>query len=60
MNLLMLRNTTVGNVLDRCALSIPVHEAGEAPTGLMVMGETGGDARLIAIGLAVEAAAQTA
>ncbi|MGE0748311.1 MAG: amidase [Rhodospirillales bacterium] len=60
MNLLMLRNTTVGNVLDRCGLSIPMHAPGEAPCGLMVMGETGGDARLIAIGLAVEAAVRIA
>jgi len=60
MNLLMLRNTTVGNVLDRCGLSIPMHTPGEAPAGLMVMGETGGDSRLIAIGLAVEAAVRAA
>ncbi|MBM3485438.1 MAG: amidase [Alphaproteobacteria bacterium] len=56
MNLRMLRNTTVGNVLDRCGLSIPAHGTGEAPVGLMVMGETGGDHRLVQIGLSVEAA----
>jgi aspartyl-tRNA(Asn)/glutamyl-tRNA(Gln) amidotransferase subunit A len=55
-NVLMLRNTTVGNFLDRCGLSIPCHRAGEAPVGLMVMGETMGDSRLLAIGQAVEAA----
>jgi aspartyl-tRNA(Asn)/glutamyl-tRNA(Gln) amidotransferase subunit A len=55
-NLLVLRNTTVGNYLDRCALSIPCHAPGEAPVGLMVMGETMGDDRLLAVGLAVEAA----
>ena len=55
-NILMLRNPTVGNFLDRCALSLPCHVAGEAPAGVMVMGETMGDARLIAIGMAVEAA----
>jgi aspartyl-tRNA(Asn)/glutamyl-tRNA(Gln) amidotransferase subunit A len=52
----MLRNTTVGNFLDRCGLSIPCHRAGEAPVGLMVVGETMGDSRLLAIGQAVEAA----
>ncbi len=55
-NFLMLRNTSVGNYLDRCALSIPCHAPGEAPVGLMAMGETMGDARLIAVGLAIEAA----
>jgi aspartyl-tRNA(Asn)/glutamyl-tRNA(Gln) amidotransferase subunit A len=55
-NLLVLRNTTVGNYLDRCALSIPCHAPGDAPVGLMVMGETMGDDRLLAVGLAVEAA----
>jgi aspartyl-tRNA(Asn)/glutamyl-tRNA(Gln) amidotransferase subunit A len=55
-NFLMLRNTSVGNYLDRCALSIPCHAPGEGPVGLMVVGETMGDARLIAVGLAIEAA----
>jgi aspartyl-tRNA(Asn)/glutamyl-tRNA(Gln) amidotransferase subunit A len=55
-NVLMLRNTTVGNFLDRCGLSIPCHRAGEAPVGLMVVGETMGDSRLLGIGQAVEAA----
>jgi len=55
-NVLMLRNTTVGNFLDRCGLSIPCHRAGEAPVGLMVVGETMGDRRLLGIGQAVEAA----
>ena len=59
-NLLVLRNTTVGNYLDRCALSIPCHARGSAPVGLMVMGETMGDDRLLAVGLAIEAALQTA
>ena len=55
-NLLVLRNTTVGNYLDRCALTIPCHAPGTAPVGLMVMGETMGDDRLLAVGLAVEGA----
>lgn len=53
-NLLMLRNTFCFNFLDRCALSIPMHRAGEAPSGLMVVGETMGDQRLLSIGLAIE------
>lgn len=55
-NLLMLRNPTAFNVLDRCALSLPCHAPGEAPGGLMVVGPTMGDARLLAVGLAIEAA----
>ncbi len=55
-NPLLLRNTTIGNFLDRCALSLPCHREGEPPVGLMVMDETGADDHLIAVGLAVEAA----
>jgi len=55
-NLLVLRNCAVGNFLDRCAISLPCHASGEAPVGLMLMGETMGDAKLFAIAAAVEAA----
>ncbi len=55
-NQLVLRNSAVGNFLDRCAISLPIHRHGEAPVGLMLMGETMGDARLLAIALAVETA----
>jgi aspartyl-tRNA(Asn)/glutamyl-tRNA(Gln) amidotransferase subunit A len=55
MNPYILRNTTVGNLLDRCALTLPCHKPGEAPVGFMVMGETGGDDRLVRVGLTVEA-----
>ena len=53
-NLLLLRNTAFGNFLDRCAISLPCHREGEAPVGLMLMGETMGDARLFAVAAAVE------
>ena len=55
-NLLQLRNTAAGNFLDRCAISLPCHRPGEAPVGLMLMGETMGDVRLFAISAGVEAA----
>ncbi|NKC32745.1 amidase [Falsiroseomonas selenitidurans] len=55
-NLLLLRNTAVANFLDRCAISLPCHRAGEAPVGFQLMGEHGGDARLFAVAQAVEAA----
>ena len=53
-NMHILRNTALGNFLDRCSISIPCHRSGEAPVGLMLMGETLGDARLFAIAAAVE------
>ena len=55
-NILMLRNTFCFNFLDRCALSVPMHRPGDPPCGLMVVGETMGDIRLLAVGQAIEAA----
>jgi aspartyl-tRNA(Asn)/glutamyl-tRNA(Gln) amidotransferase subunit A len=55
-NLLLLRNTAVGNFLDRCSISLPIHRPGEAPVGLMLTGETMADAALFATAQAVEAA----
>ncbi len=53
-NLLMLRNPTVVNFLDGCAISIPCHVPGEAPVGLMLVGRHGADHRLFSIALAME------
>ncbi|MDQ2804040.1 MAG: amidase family protein, partial [Pseudomonadota bacterium] len=55
-NALSLRNTAPFNFLDRCAISLPLTPRDEPPVGLMLAGETGGDAKLFAIALAVEAA----
>lgn len=52
----LLRNCAPFNVLDRPCLSLPCHRRGEAPVGLMLVGETMGDKRLLGIGAAVEAA----
>jgi aspartyl-tRNA(Asn)/glutamyl-tRNA(Gln) amidotransferase subunit A len=46
-NLLMLRNPTVVNLLDGCAISVPVHEHDEAPVGLMVAGLANEDAAIL-------------
>lgn len=35
-NVLLLRNTSVVNMLDGCGISIPCHAAGELPVGLML------------------------
>ncbi len=53
-NARVLRNPALVNFLDRCGISIPVHRAGEAPVGLMLIGEHGGDRKLIAVARAVE------
>jgi aspartyl-tRNA(Asn)/glutamyl-tRNA(Gln) amidotransferase subunit A len=53
-NLLMLRNPSVVNFLDRCAVSVPCHEAGSAPVGLSLVGEHGGDRSLLSLALSVE------
>ncbi|MFG1461970.1 amidase [Xanthobacter sp. DSM 24535] len=55
-NVLILRNPTVLNFLDGCALSIPCHWPGTAPVGLMIAGAAGRDSAVLAIGLAAEAA----
>ena len=55
-NALVLRNPGIANFLDRCSISIPCHRAGEAPVGLMLIGEHGADRRLLAIAAAVERA----
>ena len=52
-NLLALRNTAVGNFLDRCAISLPLPVDG-LPVGLMLMGETMGDEKLFDVAMTVE------
>ena len=53
-NMLLLRNTTVGNFLDRCGISLPCHAAGELPVGFMLMGEAMADKRILGIARSVE------
>lgn len=53
-NLLMLRNPTLINFLDGCALSLPCHRAGDAPVGLMVAGTHGQDTQILSLGAAIE------
>ena len=53
-NTLMLRNTCIVNQMDGCALSIPCHQPGEAPVGLMLTGLQMQDERILRIGLSVE------
>jgi len=53
-NLLILRNPMMFNILDCCSISIPMHRPGDAPTGLMVVGQGGTDRRTLAISQALE------
>ena len=55
-NTLLLRNPAVVNFLDGCALSVPCHDPGELPIGLMVWSSGGRDDAVLDAGLAVEAA----
>jgi aspartyl-tRNA(Asn)/glutamyl-tRNA(Gln) amidotransferase subunit A len=53
-NLLILRNPMMFNILDCCSISIPMHRPGDAPTGLMIVGQSGTDRRTLAISKAIE------
>ena len=55
-NMLLLRNTSVGNFLDRCGISLPCHAAGELPVGFMLMGEAMADRRVLAMARSVATA----
>jgi amidase/aspartyl-tRNA(Asn)/glutamyl-tRNA(Gln) amidotransferase subunit A len=51
----LLRNPSVVNFLDGCAISLPCHRAGELPVGLMLWSSALRDDSLLAAALAVEA-----
>lgn len=53
-HVIIIRNTCVANLLDRCALTIPCHERGTAPVGFTLMGENMADKRILGIGRSVE------
>ena len=53
-NALLLRNTSVVNMLDGCALSLPCHENSELPVGLMVWHEAMHDDALLNLSLQIE------
>ena len=53
-NNLLLRNTSVVNLLDGCALSLPCHVQGELPVGLMVWHGALRDDAVLNVGLQIE------
>ena len=55
-NVRILRNNGLINFLDGCAASLPCHEPGGAPVGLMVCGLAGADRHTLAVAAAIERA----
>ena len=53
-NLLGLRNTSLINFFDLCAMSLPLPRQGDLPVGLMVVARNGQDRKLFRIGAAIE------
>jgi aspartyl-tRNA(Asn)/glutamyl-tRNA(Gln) amidotransferase subunit A len=53
-NMRILRNNGLINFLDGCAASMPCHEPGAAPVGLMVCGTAGTDRHTLAVAAAIE------
>src|ERR1700686_4915183 len=53
-NLLSLRNCTLINMIDGCAISLPCHREGEVPVGLMVAASGGSDRRIFELAAGME------
>lgn len=53
-NLVMLRNASVGNLLDLCSISLPCHCDDELPVGFMMLARSGADRRLLRQAAGVE------
>jgi aspartyl-tRNA(Asn)/glutamyl-tRNA(Gln) amidotransferase subunit A len=53
-NAMLLRNTSMINFFDLCAISLPLPRDGALSTGLMLAGRNGSDAKLFRIAAAVE------
>ena len=51
-----LRNPSVWNFLDACAISLPCHPQGEAPVGMMLAACGGKDRALLTLGATIESA----
>jgi aspartyl-tRNA(Asn)/glutamyl-tRNA(Gln) amidotransferase subunit A len=53
-NILSLRNCTLINMIDGCAISLPAHRDGEVPVGLMLAGAGGSDRRIFELAAGIE------
>ncbi len=58
-NSLLLRNPSIVNMLDGCAISLPCHAEGELPVGLMLWHGALHDDAVLAVALQVEQALQS-
>ena len=58
LNRLALRNPSLANFLDACAISLPVHEPGSAPVGVNLLARGNEDETLLALAASAEAALQ--
>jgi aspartyl-tRNA(Asn)/glutamyl-tRNA(Gln) amidotransferase subunit A len=54
-NMRSLRNCTLINMIDGCAISLPAHREGEVPVGLMLAASGGSDRRIFELASALEA-----
>src|SRR5580692_7496032 len=54
-NLASLRNCTLINMIDGCAISLPCHRDGEMPVGLMLAAASGSDRRIFELAAGLEA-----
>jgi len=55
-NLRSLRNCTLINMIDGCAISLPAQREGEVPVGLMLAASGGSDRRIFELAAGMEAA----
>jgi aspartyl-tRNA(Asn)/glutamyl-tRNA(Gln) amidotransferase subunit A len=55
-NMLLLRNTSIGNFFDLCAISLPIGLGNSLPCGLMLFARHGNDKKLFQVAAAVEKA----
>src|ERR1700722_15229686 len=55
-NLRSLRNCTLINMIDGCAISLPCHREGEVPVGLMLASSGGADRRILELAAGMEEA----
>jgi len=55
-NLRALRNCTLINMIDGCAISLPAHREGEVPVGLMLASTGGNDRSLFELAAGIEGA----
>jgi aspartyl-tRNA(Asn)/glutamyl-tRNA(Gln) amidotransferase subunit A len=53
-NLLALRNCTLINMIDGCAISLPAHREGDVPVGLMLAAAGGADRRIFELAAGME------